>query len=176
MILLLTLIWEAQQLPIFKNYWKTHKIKSSDWNSGKNVYDCSVNKFHEIVPKDLGFKSYEIILENGDKIKATQEHPFYTKESNRIEAKDLKVGDYLVGYEEDLPPIDYKTGITILSEIDVKKVIPLKTNSNNVIKYLKKLNLIDIKCNDKKQIILALVYWVIYLEMELYGGMTKTFI
>jgi|SaaInlStandDraft_1057018.scaffolds.fasta_scaffold00990_10 DNA-directed RNA polymerase beta' subunit len=139
----------------FKNYWKTHKIKSSDWNSGKNVYDCSVNKFHEIVPKDLGFKSYEIILENGDKIKATQEHPFYTKESNRIEAKDLKVGDYLVGYEEDLPPIDYKTGITILSEIDVKKVIPLKTNSNNVIKYLKKLNLIDIKCNDKKQIILA---------------------
>ena len=139
----------------FKNYWKTHKIKSSDWNSGKNVYDCSVNKFHEIVPKDLGFKSYEIILENGDKIKATQEHPFYTKESNRIEAKDLKVGDYLVGYEEDLPPIDYKTGITILSEIDVKKVILLKTNSNNVIKYLKKLNLIDIKCNDKKQIILS---------------------
>lgn len=139
----------------FKNYWKTHKIKSSDWNSGKNVYDCSVNKFHEIVPDDLGFKSYEIILENGDKIKATQEHPFYTKESNRIEAKDLKVGDYLVGYEEDLPPIDYKTGITILSEIDVKKVIPLKTNSNIVIKYLKKLNLIDIKCNDKKQIILA---------------------
>jgi DNA-directed RNA polymerase beta' subunit len=139
----------------FEKHWETRAIKSSNWDANKNVYDCGVERFHKIIPEELGFKSFEILLENGDKIKATQEHPFYTKSSDRVEAKDLKVGDYLVGYEEDLPPIDYETGITILSELDVKKEIPPKTNVNGVIKYLKKTNLLDIKCGDKRQIILA---------------------
>jgi len=139
----------------FENHWETRAIKSSDWEANKNVYECGVEKFHKIVPEELGFKSYEILLENGDKIKATQEHPFYTKSSDRVEAKDLKVGDYLVGYEEDLPPIDYETGITILTELDIKKVIPPKTNVKRVINYLKKTNLLDIKCDDKRQITLA---------------------
>ena len=139
----------------FEKHWETRTIKSSNWDTSKNVYDCGVEKFHKIIPEELGFKSFEILLENGDTIKATQEHPFYTKSSDRVEAKDLKVGDYLVGYEEDLPLIDYDTGITILSELDIKKEIPLKTNVNGVIKYLKKTNLLDIKCCDKRQIILA---------------------
>ena len=130
----------------FEKHWETRAIKSSNWDADKNVYDCGVERFHKIVPHELGFRSFEILLENGDSIKATQEHPFYTKSSDRVEAKDLKVGDYLVGYEEDLPPIDYETGITILSEF---------FSELDVIKYLKNINLLDIKCNDKRQIILA---------------------
>jgi len=119
------------------------------------VYDCGIEAFHKVVPEELGFKSYEIILQNGDKIKATQEHPFYTKRCDRVEAKDLKIGDYLVGYEEDLPPLDYESGITILTELDVKKEIPSGTREKGVINYLKKTNLLDIKCSDKRQITLA---------------------
>ena len=139
----------------FEKHWETRTIKSSNWNANKQVYDCGVERFHKIVPKELGFKSYEIILENGDKIKATQEHPFYTKHCDRVVAKDLKVNDYLIGYEEDLPPIDYKTGVNILSELEVRKVIPSGTKSDRVINYLKKTDLLNIKYSDKRQITFA---------------------
>ena len=139
----------------FEKHWETRTIKSSNWIANKKVYDCGIERFHKITPKEFGFKSYEIILENGDKIKATQEHPFITKHCDRVLAKDLKVNDYLVGYEEDLPPIDYKTGIIILSELEVRKVVPDGTNSNMVINYLKEVDLLNINCNDKRQLILA---------------------
>jgi DNA-directed RNA polymerase beta' subunit len=135
-----------------KDYWKNNTISSVDWKEEKNVYECGISKYHKIVPDEHNFKSYRIVLENGTIMRATQEHPFYTKRGDRILAKDLNVGDYLVGYNETLPEIENNIGETILQKELVEEH---KFFNKDSLEILKSYKLLDIDCNSEKQIILA---------------------
>ena len=131
-----------------------HTIKSVQWNTEKNIYDCGISEFYEIDPKKLGFECYRIKTETGQILECTEDHPFMIKGNDRIKASDLKEGDYLVSYNEILPEIDLESGMDILMEDNINTE-GIKVYKKHLIKTLKNNGLINIKKGDIKQQILA---------------------
>jgi DNA-directed RNA polymerase beta' subunit len=132
-----------------------HKIKSINWNDDKEIYDCNVEKYFEVDPKVMNFKCYEIKTETGQIIKCTEEHPFMVKGNDRILAKNLKVDDYLVSFNQILPKIDLESGMDILDENNIKLPSDQKTSRKHLMKILGQNGLLNIKKGSLKQIILA---------------------
>ena len=132
-----------------KGLIKIKDIKEGDMiysiNKENDKYISKVEKFHKIVPKDYGFKCYEIETENGYKIKATSEHPFCTKNGN-IKVSDLNINDMLIIEPNKLPLYEEdRNGLIKINDIiDINKKIKYPFYEKNMIREFKKYNLLNI--------------------------------
>jgi DNA-directed RNA polymerase subunit A' len=125
---------------------------SCDWRNGKSPYFSGITKFHIVDPIRLGLKSYKIVTQNGRVIKATGEHPFYTKRGI-VNARELKCGDSVVVYPMEIPSVGGCPDI--LTQEQIVNAIPDHTYARYTMDELGTINLIDIPASSRKQIQLA---------------------
>jgi DNA-directed RNA polymerase subunit A' len=125
---------------------------SCDWKNDKIAYHSGISDLHVIDPARLGLRSYQITTENGRVIKATEEHPFYTKRGI-VKAGALKSGDSLVVYPVEIPSAGGCPDI--LTQEQIMNVIPEHTYSRYTMSELDAMGLIDVPASSIKQIQLA---------------------
>ena len=138
-----SLVHTPEGLKKIKNLKLGEEIYST--NKNNEQYISKIDKFHKIIPKELGFKCYEIETETGYKIKTTSEHPFYTKEG-KVKAGNLKKGDYLIINPENLPIYEEDNELICKRE-ELEKVIEnfkYKTHKKYVLNWLEKKKLLNI--------------------------------
>ena len=136
---------------LVKDYEKYSPL-SCNWGTDKTTYFSEISEVHAINPKQLGLKSYEITTKTGRIIKATEDHPFYSKQGN-TRAGDLKIGDLVAVYPIEIP----ESGgcPPVLTEEQVLEAIPENVYIQYTINELAEMELLDIPAGTKKQIYLA---------------------
>jgi DNA-directed RNA polymerase subunit A' len=125
---------------------------SWDWQKDKAPYFSGITDIHVINPARLGLKSYQITTENGRAIKATQEHPFYTKRGI-VKAGELQSGDSIVVYPVEIPLAGGCPDI--LTEEQIVNALPDHTYTRYTMTRLDAMGLIGVSGNSRKQIQLA---------------------
>jgi DNA-directed RNA polymerase subunit A' len=125
---------------------------SCDWQKDKAAYFSGITDLHIINPAELGLKSYMITTENGRVIKATGDHPFYTKRGI-VKAGELECTDSVVVYPVEIP---FAGGCPdILTKEQIMNAFPDHTQTQYTMNELDAMDLIDVPACSKKQIQLA---------------------
>ncbi|MFX1520067.1 MAG: hypothetical protein ACFFCD_09100, partial [Promethearchaeota archaeon] len=136
---------------LVKDY-ENYSPLSCNWSTDKTIYFSEIAEVHAINPKQLGLKSYEITTENGRLIKATEDHPFYTKQG-KTRAGDLKAGEHVAVYPIDFPEIGGCP--PVLTEEQVLEAMPENVYTRYTLNELAEMELLNIPAGTKKQIYLA---------------------
>ncbi len=138
----------------FENHWQKTGIASVDWNTEtKEEKPANIVRYLKMHPTK---KVVEVkTRETGRTIKATLEHPFYSERNGKTELQTLAVGDRVAVLP--IQPLHFEpaTDRTIVTEEDVLKVCPPKTDTKNVAGVLKKAGLVPLKENNQNLLIIA---------------------
>ena len=146
--------YSSMSIAEFENFWKKERIASIDWNSqAKAEKKANAARFLKMRPakKVLELKTKE----TGRSIKATLAHPFYSEEVGKTELQNLKLGDRIAVMP--LKPVKFEKpeGKTILTEGDIAKALPAKSDLKYIVSELKNKNLLPLRDSDKRLGILA---------------------
>ncbi len=125
---------------------------SCDWQKDKEAYFSGITDLHIVNPTRLGLKSYKITTENGRVMKATEEHPFYTKRGI-VKAGELECTDSVVVYPIEIPLAGGCPDI--LTQEQILDALPEHTYTRYTMSELDAIDLIDVPASSKKQIQLA---------------------
>ena len=139
----------------FEQIWENENLLTMNFEN--LLYESSsINRFIKIKSKEL----YKLKTKAGYEIKATSDHPFWTKEG-MIPIKDLINGDNIAIYPFEGIPFEKPSDTIILTEEDIRNN-DLGFNTEIIINELKQRNLIPLRMNSPQlPIILKLLGYVL---------------
>ena len=150
----------------FENTWENDRIKCA--NFGEKIKNTDINAFMQFETKK---KIFEVTTESGEKIIATEDHPFYTPNGmiplNEIENTGMIAVYPFEGVDYSKPSDD-----VIVSEEDILD-LPLKKNLSQTIDELKKRDLLPLRSNNEKLPYLLKLMGYIFGDGTLYFSKNK---
>ncbi|MHA1222251.1 MAG: intein-containing RctB family protein [Candidatus Heimdallarchaeaceae archaeon] len=120
--------------------WKSEKLTSINLENLIHE-DSSINRFIKITSKSV----YLLKTKAGYEIKATEDHPFWTKEG-MIPLKDLESGDDIAIYPFEGVSFEEPNERVLLNEENIREV-DLGFDTEAIIQELQKRNIIPLKTN-----------------------------
>lgn len=127
----------------FERNWNNNRIKCA--NFGKKIKNTDINAFMKFETKK---KIYEVFTESGEKIIATEDHPFYTP-NGMVPCKDIKNPGMIAIYPFEGVDYSQPSETLIISKEDILN-LPIEKNLNQTLQQLKNKDLIPLKCNNEK--------------------------
>jgi len=127
----------------FEHIWQEERIKCA--NFGKKIKNTDLHAFMKFHTKK---KIYEVITESGEKIIATEDHPFYTPKG-MIPLNEISTSEQIAVFPFEGVNFEKPTDTVIATENDIIS-LPLKKNLTQTLKELKKRDLLPLKTTNKK--------------------------
>jgi tRNA-splicing ligase RtcB len=127
----------------FMDRWEKEKLVTIDFDNLISE-SSSINRFLEVKPESV----YRIKTHAGYEIKATGDHPFWTKEG-MIQLKDLTSSDEIALYPFEGIPYEKPSDQVILDEKDIEK-LDLNFDMSTIIKELKNRDLLPLTMDSPK--------------------------
>jgi len=133
----------SQTIGGMKDSWYEREVYTYNTEQGKLESSPLVDYFElsnqEIKEADV----YKIVGETGRVLKATGDHPIFTKERGKIDIRELRVEDEVAVLPGE--PIEYKArGKIIIDKKDIIKVVPTGSDADRVVKKLSEMNLLPL--------------------------------
>ncbi len=133
----------TKKIKDYANIWQNERLITIDFDSLTSDY-CSISRFLTIKPKSV----YRISTEAGYEVKATDDHPFWTKEG-MIPLKDLTNTDEIAIYPFEGIPYEKPSDQIIVDEKDIER-LNLDFDNKSIIQELKKRDLLPLRMNSAK--------------------------
>ncbi|MBS3748352.1 MAG: intein-containing RctB family protein [Candidatus Thermoplasmatota archaeon] len=150
----------------FENTWENDRIKCA--NFGEKIKNTDINAYMQFETEK---KIYEVSTESGEKIIATEDHPFYTP-NGMIPLNEIKNPGMIAVYPFEGVDYSKPADEVIISEEDILN-LPLKKNLSQTIDELKKRDLLPLKSNNEKLPYLLKLMGYIFGDGTLYFSKNK---
>ena len=137
-----------------ENKWDTLNVITYNENE-KTLMPSKLVDYFSLTRKDaINRKAYKIESETGRKLTATEDHPIFSQ-NGKIPVGKLKIGDKVAVLPEDT--VKYETSEEIIIDEDeiIKSISEYTTlDKSRILKDLKEKNLLPLKLNNPKLVIL----------------------
>ena len=150
----------------FEKTWEHDRIKCA--NFGEKIKNTDINAYMQFETKK---KIYEVLTESGEKIIATEDHPFYTP-NGMVPLKDIQDPGMIAVYPFEGVEYSKPSEESIVSEEDILN-LPLEKNLSQTIHELKKRDLLPLKANNEKLPYLLKLMGFVFGDGTLYFSKNK---
>lgn len=135
--------------------WQNSKILSYDVTKKKMV-SGSISNYIRRNPQEKDVKVFRVTTkETGKEIMATEDHPFWVKGEGWVPLKGISIGDKVATKSQQTSYGGNSREILLVSEKDIKQVLPDTIDQKRLISKLKELSFLPLTTKNKR--IMALV-------------------
>ncbi len=159
----------GQTIAQYEENWNEVGLQTCNWEaSEKAIGQTRIARYIKQKP----LKTFELTTKSGRRIIATPDHPFYSQQG-KVELSKLKIGDKVTV----LPalPVEYQkpSGEVLITEEQIRRHCPQKTNADYVITSLKSRGLLPLAADNPKLPVLARLLGHVFGDGTLSYSMRK---
>ena len=137
----------AMTIADYERFAGREKILSCNWNS-KNFVASDIGRY--ITQKPANTTAFKVVTESGRQVIATADHPFYSALQGKTALSHLKIGEKVAVLPEIPLAFEEPRDDVIVSEEDIRRACPPKTDCEYVVKTLKTTGLLPLHANDRR--------------------------
>jgi DNA-directed RNA polymerase subunit B len=132
--------------------WERTRLATVDWKRRRRIRSAHLARYIKTKPNPHVFRI--VGAESGRSVLATKEHPFFTPRGP-VELHDLRPGDRVAVLPGDPPRFEPPAARVLVSEEELVRALPRKSDAAHAIRTLRSLDLIPLSADQEAVPILA---------------------